>query len=106
MRLKVRAKKAEEISLAIEAQVFEAWLQSLSEDRVRALCEDACFSLAQMGLLPPYSGSPFDLPEDERRDLADRLRAMAGRDGAGQQGLELARRLWRLHQQPEPQDLG
>ena len=101
MRLRARAKKAERLSLAMETQAFEAWLQSLPEDRARSLYEDACSSLAQMGLLPTYSGSPFDLPEDERRDLADRLRAMAGRDGADQQGLELTRRLWRLHQQPE-----
>ena len=101
MRLKTRSHKAEQLSLAMEAQAFEAWLQALPEDRARALCEDTCSGLAQMGLLPPYSGSPFDLPEDERIDLADRLRAMAGRDGADQQGLELTRRLWRLHQQPE-----
>ena len=103
MRLRARATKAERLSLAMEAQAFEAWLQSLSDNRARALCEDACSRLAQMGLLPPYSGSPFDLPEDERRDLANRLREMAGRDEAKKQGLEFTRRLWRLHQQPEDQ---
>ena len=101
MMNRARAKKAERISLAMEAQAFEAWLQSLSDDRARALCEDACSRLAQMGLLPSFSGSPFDLPEDERRDLADRLREMAGRGiDDQQQGLELTRDLWRLHQQP------
>lgn len=98
MRLRERARKAEEMSLAMEAQAFEAWIQSLSDDQRRYFFEDACSNMAQMGLLPPFSGSPFDLPEEERRDLADRLRDLAGRDGADQQGLELTRRLWRLHQ--------
>lgn len=101
MGIRSRIDKAEQIALAREAQAFEAWLQSLPEDRARVLCEDACSSLAQMGLLPLYSVPVFDLPEEERMDLANRLRAMAGRDGADQQGLELTRKLWRLHQQPE-----
>lgn len=99
MRLKARVRRAEEMSLAMEGKAFGGWLQSLPEDRARALAEDACSSLAQMGLLPPFSGSPFDLPEEKRIDLAERLRALASRAGADQQGLELTRRLWMLHQQ-------
>lgn len=103
MRLKARTKRVEEMSQALEAQAFEAWLQSLPQDRARAFHEDACSSLAQMGLIPSYSGSPYDLPEEERIDLAERLRDLAGRAEAQEQGLELTRRLWRLHQQPEDQ---
>ena len=91
------------MSLALEAQAFGAWLQSLSDDQRRRFFEDGCYSLVQMALLPPYSGSPYDLPEEKRIDLAERLRELASRAEAQEQGLALTRRLWRLHQQPEDQ---
>lgn len=76
----IRSSRLSRAELAlVEQEGQEAWHEYLllSEDQQKAAMEQFILSCARHGLLPPFEGSPWDLPEEQRIALAQIARGLA-----------------------------